>query len=126
MKKLFAGFWTLLILALCSIPGESIPDVDIVSADKLAHFTLFAVFAWMWLLALDIRLRRAVIYVTIGGVFFAVGTEFYQGILPFDRQPSALDAIANLAGLASGVWLFGRIGPRRPAGSSIPVHSSRQ
>lgn len=109
MKKILAALWTLLILALCSIPGENIPDVDIFSADKLGHFTMFAVFAFLWMWSLGWRLRRAMLYVAAGGVFFAVATEFYQGILPFDREPSALDALANLLGLASGLWLSKRL-----------------
>lgn len=109
MKKLLAIAWTAAIVALCTIPGDSLPDVDVFSADKIGHFILFAGFGWLWTWVSPRSFRQAAPIVLFAGLLFAVGTEIYQGILPFDREPSTADVIANLAGLLFGVWLFGRL-----------------
>lgn len=108
MRVLAAVLWTLLILALCSMPGDNLPDLDLVSADKLGHFVLFAGFGWLWSWGSPREYRRSAPFVIAAGLVFAVGTEIYQGLLPFERDPSTADAIANTLGLLSGVWLYGR------------------
>ena len=54
--------WTVVILALCSIPGGDLPEVRIMSADKIAHFGMFAAFGWLWMLALPLLVVVAVIW----------------------------------------------------------------
>lgn len=98
-----AAAWTLLIIALCSIPGGSLPDPDVVGADKVAHFILFGVFGWLWIGVTDTRRGPGAWSVLLGGLLLAVLTEIYQGLLPFQREPSALDALANAAGLIAGI-----------------------
>lgn len=109
MKKVLAIAWTAGIIALCTIPGDNLPDVDVFSADKIGHFILFTGFGWLWTWVSARSFRQAVPIVLFAGLLFAVGTEIYQGILPFGREPSTADVIANLAGLLFGVWLFGRL-----------------
>lgn len=112
MRKLAAAFWTILIVALCTLPGEDLPEIDVVNIDKLAHVVLFAVFGWLWIWSSD-RSRSAVVRVILSGLALAILTEIYQGILPFGRQPSVWDAVANATGLAAGVWSF-KLLMRRP------------
>lgn len=109
MKKLLATAWTVAIIALCTIPGDNLPDVDVISADKMGHFILFTGFGWLWTWVSPRSFRQAAPIVLVTGLLFAAGTEIYQGILPFGREPSIADVIANIAGLLFGVWLFGRL-----------------
>lgn len=95
--------WTLLIVALCSIPGESLPAAPAASADKLVHFAIFLVFGWLWLGVTNHSRKAAVRNVLIAGILLAGLTEIYQGLLPFDRQPDAYDVLANAAGLLAAV-----------------------
>ena len=100
---LLAVAWTLLILALCSIPGGSLPTAPGLSLDKVGHAGMFAVFAWLWLHATPPGKAG---WVLAGGAAFAVATEVYQGLLPFDRTPDPFDALADLAGLFLGLLAY--------------------
>lgn len=94
--------WTLLILILVSIPSPDLPDADLPSIDKFAHFALFAGFGWLWMRSLPFNVDKRFRLVLIIGFAYAVMTEVYQGMLPFGRQPDAMDVAANLAGLIGG------------------------
>ncbi|MDZ4700139.1 MAG: VanZ family protein [Rhodothermales bacterium] len=103
--------WTLGIMAACSIPGNDLPDLDIdlLRPDKIVHFSLFMGLGWLWLRALPQKLPYRFALVLGLGALYAIGTEVYQGLLPWDRTPDPLDAAANLIGLftAAGVqhWI---------------------
>lgn len=103
---LFAIVWTLGILAACSIPGKDLPDLNLVSFDKVAHFIVFAGFGWLWMRALQGPGGRRTAYVVGFGLAYAALTEVYQGLLPFDRTPDPYDALANAFGLLTAVLLF--------------------
>lgn len=101
-----AAAWTLAILALCSIPGNELPDVSIASVDKIGHFSMFAAFAWLWMHALRIEVRARLRLVFAAGLAYAVLTEVYQGLMPLGREPDVWDAVANSAGLITGLGLW--------------------
>jgi len=104
--RLLAILWTLGILAGCSIPGKDLPTIRIASFDKVAHFVVFAGFGWLWMRALRESGRRQVWYVLGAGFAYAVLTEIYQGLLPFERTPDPMDALANSIGLLAGVLVY--------------------
>jgi VanZ family protein len=106
LAHLIAIFWTLLILAACTIPGKDIPSINIVSIDKFAHFGIFAGFGWLWMWALRGTLISRMKRVLTAGITYAILTEIYQGFLPFERQPDPLDALANIAGLLVAMFLY--------------------
>ena len=108
-RYLYAIGWTLLILAGCSIPGNDIPDIgfDLFEGDKLIHFTFFLVFGWLWSKALPERLPGKIFWVGLVGLLYGVGTEIYQGMLPWDRTPDPMDAIANMLGLFMSILVYG-------------------
>ncbi|GAB5519377.1 MAG: hypothetical protein RhofKO_16280 [Rhodothermales bacterium] len=97
--RLFAIAWTLGILAACSIPGTSLPSVSLWEFDKVAHFILFCGFGMLWMWAAPQRFSLILLL----GVAYAIGTEFYQGLLPWPRTPDPYDALANTIGLLAGV-----------------------
>ena len=103
---LIAFFWTLGILAACSIPGRDLPEVDIASLDKLVHFVVFAGFGWLWMHALRAETPARTALVVVAGLVYAGLTDVYQGLLPFDRTPDPFDALANASGLLVAVLLY--------------------
>ncbi len=119
LRSLIALGWTLLILALCSIPGQDLPDLNVWSMDKVGHFGVFAIYGWLWLAAWTPRRSNAVAWVLVTGVAYAVFTELYQGWLPWDRTPDPYDVLADVAGLVAGVaaWV-GWQKKRRPVSNS--------
>ncbi|MGI9174537.1 MAG: VanZ family protein [Rhodothermales bacterium] len=100
---LLAIAWTLFIVALCSIPCDDIPDMDIWGYDKIGHFVMFAGFGWLWAHAAP---KNALGWVLAAGVAFAGLTEVYQGLLPFDRTPDLYDALADIIGLSAGLLVY--------------------
>jgi VanZ family protein len=105
-RRSIAIAWTLLIVAACSIPGRDLPNLDIDWIDKAAHFVMFAVLAWLWLeVGSGSLVVRCGLIVTAGSLF-GVLIEFYQGLLPWERTPDILDAVANSAGLIGGTLAF--------------------
>lgn len=106
LRHLLALAWTLAILAACSIPGRDIPSVGLMQFDKVVHFCMFAGFGGLWLWALRGPLATRRWWVLGTGVGYAIGTEIYQGFLPFDRTPDPYDALANLAGLIAAIVLY--------------------
>lgn len=115
IAHIVAILWTLLILAACSIPGKDIPSINIVSFDKFAHFGVFAGYGWLWMWALRGTLHRRMKWVLVSGFAYAIFTEIYQGVLPFEREPDPLDALANIAGLVTAVLLYRALQKRRAA-----------
>jgi VanZ family protein len=106
VRWILAIGWTLIIVAACSIPGSDLPEIDIDWIDKVAHVSLFLVLAWLWLDATEGPVPRRILWVVVLGSVFGVLTEFYQGILPWERSPDVLDALANTAGLIAGSAAF--------------------
>ena len=107
-KYVLAIGWTLLILAGCSIPGSEIPDIgfSLFEEDKLVHFTFFSMFSWLWSRALPDHLPGKMMWIGVVGVLYSVGTELYQGMLPWERTPDPIDAIANILGLLTGILVY--------------------
>lgn len=106
LARWLSVLWVVLILIACSIPGRDIPSVNIVQFDKVVHFSLFAVLGWLVLHAIDTNLVQRVLWTLAIGVAYAIGTELYQGLLPFERTPDPIDALANTLGLLTAVAVF--------------------
>jgi VanZ family protein len=113
--------WTLLILALCTVPGKDFPEINIISIDKIGHFGIFAVFGWLWMRVYTLSdLARRSRYVFVGGLAYAVLTEIYQGIMPFGREADLWDAAANAAGLLAGVGVYWGLAASRNSRNRTP------
>jgi VanZ family protein len=92
-----------LIFVLSSIPGTSLPQVEIWNADKAAHAFVFCVFFWLLQKSLGSQTRNA--YLRRNRLFFAflivVGyaalDEIHQGYVP-GRSKDVFDFIADVFG----------------------------
>ncbi len=101
--KVQAIGWTLLILALCTVPGVDIP-FEGPSFDKVGHVLIFAGFGYLWLRATSHPHKY--LWVLLGGIAYAIGTELYQGLLPWERTPDVYDALADILGTLVGMGVY--------------------
>ena len=107
-----ALLWTLVILTVCSVPGPNLPAEFLpLSVDKWVHATMFAVFAVLWSRARPGRPWQ----VLLAGAAFGVAIEAWQATALVGRTPDALDALADVVGLALRLAPWGRWG-NDPAG----------
>ena len=93
-RRTLAALWTLAILAACSVPGGLVPDVRILSMDKVVHVALFFGFGVLWRCA-----GASKSTVALAGLGFAVFIEAWQHLLPLQRSADPFDALADLVGL---------------------------
>lgn len=99
--------WTLLLLVLCFIPGNEIPDLKVPFIDKWVHFVLFGIFSFLWLSAFPgIGLPRLLL-VLAAAILLGWLVELLQGQLKFlGRNQDNMDTLADSIGGLLGVLLF--------------------
>lgn len=98
------ALWGVLILALTSIPGSSLPVIHFDAADKLVHATLYAVLGYLAMRAADAARGRssAVVRVLLGVLVFAAADEWHQQFVA-GRSTEAADWLADGLGGAAGL-----------------------
>lgn len=113
-RRAAAVAWTVAIFAACSIPGDALPRAPIVSADKIVHVVMFAVFAVLWIRAAPGRGWT----ILAAAVAFAVGIEVWQQLPLVGRTADPWDAVADVLGAALGLggWSARRARRQRSAG----------
>jgi VanZ family protein len=94
-KRTLAVLWTVGILAACTVPGEYIPNVPVLSPDKIVHFLFFAGFGWLWTRAFPGRPWL----VLAGGLAFGIFIEIWQQTMPIGRRAEVWDVVADMVGL---------------------------
>jgi hypothetical protein len=109
-----AAAWFALTVVLLSLPGDSFPDVQIWSQDKIAHAGLFGMQAFLFWLALElprplvIPHRRALLVAELVTVAWGGMSEVYQGLFT-SRNASVWDALANGAGITLVLLVLSRL-----------------
>ncbi len=106
MRIFLASLWTVATIIGLGIPATGLSGIDLEGLDKIIHFLLFFVFGFLWMAALRSPLGRRTAIVFIIGLMFAIGTEVFQGVGPFDRSPDSMDVVADFFGLIIGIGLF--------------------
>lgn len=109
--KVPAIIWFLVILALCSMPGKSIPHIswlELLSFDKFVHASIFFV--------LQILTMRAFIFspsfskikwlILLFCVAYGGALEIMQSLFFSERSGDMFDFIANSFGCVCGLLLF--------------------
>lgn len=110
-RTLLAWAGTLLLLVLCLTPKGFLPwgneDLPrkVPHLDKLVHLAMFAGVCWLWTRAGRGPSRLKAVKVLAFASALAVGTELLQGLPRIDRDPDALDALADVVGAIAGVGL---------------------
>jgi len=102
-----AILWTLLIFILCFMPAREVPDVKIPLIDKWAHFILFGVFSFLWLLSLRTVTVGRMAVVLIISIVLGWLVEYLQGALTFlGRSQDNIDTLADGIGGLLGMLVF--------------------
>ncbi len=104
--------WASAIFAGSSVPGRSLPDFSVLSADKLLHAGVYAVFAWFGMSALRTlwpAFRGCRFY---GSVFlvhllYGLSDEWHQSFVP-NRSCELFDLLADAAGVGIAMVLYYR------------------
>jgi VanZ family protein len=102
-----ALIWSLIVLILTLIPGEAVPDVDIVQIDKVVHFFIFGVLMILSsyaLLKMHMLNRWPANPLMISGIYsitFGSLIEVIQQFVP-GRNFSLVDMLANTIGVVLG------------------------
>lgn len=113
--NLLAIVWSVIIIVLCSIPGQEFPDasfIDIPHFDKIVHFGLYFILSIVTIKGIQQQNRfkllksHPYLSIVIYAVFLGVSLELIQYyFIPF-RSGDLLDMLANFTGLLLGAMLI--------------------
>jgi len=107
--------WSVIIFTLTSIPRLQSPASDIIEIDKLAHFGVYFVFAYL-LVKISRRDQKGLIRFLISlALIIPVLDELHQIPIP-GREFCIFDIIADIAGFAAVIFLL-KIKQIRPIGN---------
>lgn len=107
----FTG-WTLVILALCSIPGKVIPQIswlDLLSFDKFVHASIFFVEQLLLMRALQLSVKGYQWFALAFTLAYGGSLELMQYYVFSERSGSMPDFIANATGAFLGLLLFNKL-----------------
>ena len=100
MPKIILFGYMLLILIVSLIPGKSLHSIEILSQDKVLHFTEYSVLGVLGFKAFS-DLKNSVLLVIFFGTSFGCLNELIQMFIP-GRTPSLYDSLVNLVGIICG------------------------
>jgi VanZ family protein len=98
----YAIAWALLVLLLSGIPGKSIPTLSFHAEDKVGHFVVYAILAYLWFRALrnnQLHSYFNIFWVVTACVAWGFGMELMQKYVFIDRSFDYMDALANSIGV---------------------------
>jgi VanZ family protein len=112
---LFPVAWTVIIGVLTGLPGNSFPNMSLwalLSFDSFAHAVVFAVFTFLWSVALckqtaiPFLRRRGEWIAAMAGIGYGLFIEALQATLYVGRSAEWTDMIADALGCMAGLLLF--------------------
>jgi len=116
----------LLLIALSSIPGDSLPDYSVFSFDKVLHFFAFGVLAVLTYRAFirPVAIRRPYLLTCILTIPFAAIDEVHQYFVP-GRWMDQYDFIADTLGIMICSAVAAYIFARRPDIADFPLKQNK-
>jgi len=90
----------LVIAVLSLLPGSDLPAQNL--NDKLNHFIAYGALTGAAVVG---RGRKSLLWVAVSVTAYGLALEVLQGIMPYGRSASWLDAVANTGGVLIGVGL---------------------
>ena len=95
--------WMCLIWLVSSIPAKEIPELDVMALDKLAHFSIYCIWAVLGRLLMQSRSNRPLecTLLLVLMLSLAVLDEYHQNWIP-GRSVSIYDLYANFFGILTG------------------------
>ena len=98
-------YWAAMFVAT-HIPGDAMPEQSL-GLDKLAHFTAYAILAWLAAMLLRVtgwwNWKTALAIVFVAAIYGAID-EWLQPY--FDRHADVDDWLADMVGVAFGLLVF--------------------
>ncbi len=94
-------FWTVLMLLLTLLPGDTLPGNRLFSYDKVGHFGMFG--GWTFFLGLYMIVYKEKVNINLfmlmmAGIVFGAAIEGLQYLMPMGRTASLGDIAANSLG----------------------------
>ena len=117
---IWSFLWALVILGLCLIPGQRLPEWDwfaLFDLDKLVHGIMCFVLAVLLAPALRTqgKVARYIVWACVLSVGYGLATEVLQGLEALGRRTDLNDMIANAIGaISAGGFANWREQTRRP------------
>lgn len=108
-----AILWIILILVVCTLPGNDIPSnsfLDKIHFDKFVHFGLFG--GIVLFLSLGIYKQKkyisplTLVLLVIVAAGYGLAIEFIQKYWAIGRSFDMYDVVADTLGAIAGVWVF--------------------
>lgn len=93
--------WTLLMLFLTLLPGDSLPSAQLFSYDKIGHFGMFGgwtFFLGLYMIVYKRRVDINLFLLVMTGILFGAAIEGLQYLMPMGRTASWGDILANSIG----------------------------
>ena len=104
--KYFFIIWSVIILILTSFPKLHTPLDELWNFDKLAHFTMYLIFAFLFILMnINNNLKKTQHTLILLAIIVPTFDEIHQIPIP-GRQFSLLDIIADFLGFATIIVIF--------------------
>ncbi|MFM2307331.1 MAG: hypothetical protein RLZZ367_2000 [Bacteroidota bacterium] len=100
--------WAAFILVLCLMPGKDLPSISLFQADKLGHFGVYLVlaflmwFGWRRQTSFTWLHQQAFIKILLITSSYGFVVEILQHLLTTDRHFDLYDALANAIGAIAG------------------------
>lgn len=107
-----AFFWALVILWLCAIPGQDIPDWKLLSFDKAGHAFIFFVLTILLFWGFFKQKANSFFYKyflpasVLLAITYGAATELMQQYWFENRKADILDFVANTFGAATALAVY--------------------
>jgi len=107
-----AAAWAVIIFVLSSIPGQSMPRVEILRYDKVVHAIVYSVLGGLFFLALrqtsSLTVGRLIVLAAAFAFIYGVTDEVHQLFVP-GRSAEVYDALADgiggMLGASGAAWI---------------------
>lgn len=99
--RILFGVCSISILAVSSIPGESFPDIELYTLDKVFHFIEYSILGFFSVKCVRKATRIWILLILIYGILFAGLDEYWQSFIP-GRLSSQFDMLADISGIIFG------------------------
>ena len=118
-KDLWPAFvWAFIILILCTIPGNELPNLGFWNIDKVGHAGIFGILSCLLTYGFvkqkrfqSLKLKPFFISILFSS-FYGASTEIIQGLFIYKRTAELNDFIADTLGSILFSWLFSKYGKR--------------
>ena len=108
--RILFGVYSVSILAVSSIPGESFPYIGLYTLDKVFHFIEYSILGFFTVKCVRKPTWSWIPLILIYGILFAGLDEYWQSFIP-GRLSSQFDMLADISGIIFGsvltVWISG-------------------